>query len=188
MNFLGIFVCIYALAKITHLAEVYMAKRLRHNVYIPTAVIEGLDMNTDSLTELQEQQENLKCKLNKLEKQNQEMKFKLKTVESKTLSQCSDKSDPTDMDENIRSIIITSKHIHLNRQFYVNKDDISRNNMGGKSDIGHNSFETWDKYLQLQKCALDKPIISPSKHVPNELNVSMPVVMSSQELENVQGK
>lgn len=165
-----------------------MAKRLRHNVYIPTAVIEGLDMNTDSLTELQEQQENLKCKLNKLEKQNQEMKFKLKTVESKTLSQCSDKSDPTDMDENIRSIIITSKHIHLNRQFYVNKDDISRNNMGGKSDIGHNSFETWDKYLQLQKCALDKPIISPSKHVPNELNVSMPVVMSSQELENVQGK
>ncbi|XP_037814039.1 uncharacterized protein LOC119605141 [Lucilia sericata] len=167
VNFLGIFVCIYALAKITHIAEMYMAKRIRHKIYIPKMQESDVE-DTETISDLQEQQESLKWKINKLEKQNNEIKFKLKNVvESQTTA-------ADDVEEQIHNIFITNKHIHLNRQIYVNQGATLNMSMGKAKK---EPVTIWDKYMELKKSMV---------HKTKELTEShMPVVMSSEELENI---
>ncbi|XP_046807721.1 uncharacterized protein LOC111687597 isoform X1 [Lucilia cuprina] len=169
VNFLGIFVCIYALAKITHIAEMYMAKRIRHKVYIPTMQESDVE-DSETISDLQEQQENLKWKINKLEKQNNEIKFKLKNViECQTTA-----SD--DVEEQIHNIFITNKHIHLNRQIYFNQGATLNMGMGKEKK---EPTTIWEKYMELKNSMV---------HKTKELTEShMPVVMSSEELENIKG-
>ncbi|KAM7358547.1 uncharacterized protein ACRADG_003482 [Cochliomyia hominivorax] len=168
INFLGIFICVYALAKITQRAEMYMAKRIRRKVCLPTAVQESDDDDFETLSNLQEQQESLKCKINKLEKQNQEIKLKLKKVVD---------NDPVPIlatqnaDEKIHNVIIKNKHIHLNRQIYVNTSGISFDREKSEPE------NVWNKYLKLND--------SMNFKTNAEMTTPMPVVMSSDDLRKI---
>lgn len=173
INFLGIFICIYALAKITHIAEIYMAKRIRHKVYIPS-VDEREPEEPAILNDLQEQQANLKLKLNKLEKQNQDIKFKLKTVIENDATTSS-----TNLGEKIKNVFITNKHIHVNRQIYINEGGTAFNETLAKKEQEKPS-NIWDKYMEL-KDSLD---LKTRDQVPTP----MPVIMSSEELKKIKGK
>ncbi|XP_065361671.1 uncharacterized protein LOC135955263 isoform X2 [Calliphora vicina] len=169
INFLGIFVCIYALAKITHIAEMYMAKRIRHKIYIPTIHQTELE-DSETLSDLREQQENLKWKINQMEKQSRELKLKLKkVVENQTPVPVQG-----ELEEKIHNIFINHRHIHLNRQIYVNQGGTVNMEFGKEKK---EPCSIWDKYMELKN--------STSEKSNGNLLSHMPVVMSSEELDNI---
>lgn len=170
VNFLCIFVCIYALAKITHLAEIYLAQRIRRKIYLPTTPDQNLH-ELETLCDLQQQQTNLTSKIIALEKQNYEMKFKLKRV---TENQAQDQAN---LEEQMHNIFINNKYIHFNRQIYVNQGVVP--NMNHENKNGELPC-VWEKYMELKNLT--------SQRNNTKLKNYMPVVMSIEELENIKGR
>lgn len=171
INFLGIFICIYALAKVTHIAEMYMAKRIRHKIYIPSLQEPDLQDN-ETLNYLQERQENLKWKLNNLEQQNQEIKSKLKNVLD------NEATSARNLDEKVQNVVITNKHINVNRQIYINEGGVLNMTTAEKKQPKFSTI--WDKYMDL-KDSLDLK-------TTEQISTPLPVIMSSEELKKIKGE
>lgn len=175
VNFLCIFACIYALAKITNIAEMYMARRIQRKFSLPS--MEDMVFEAEVIDDLHSQQENLLMKINKLEKQNQELKYKLLEIDD------SGRTPQQALEESIHKIYISNRHIHLNRQVYVDQSTVKMNFPASPDKRGN--MNIWEKYLKMQNKTLKQSV---EPQVIDQMASHMPVMMSTEELQNIRGK
>uniref|UniRef100_A0A1A9WLM2 Uncharacterized protein n=1 Tax=Glossina brevipalpis TaxID=37001 RepID=A0A1A9WLM2_9MUSC len=180
--FLCIFVCIYVLAKIAVITERYIGEYMRTTYRIPD--IEEYEfefLDVESVDDFREQQETLLTRINSLEKQNLELKSLLKseTESNQTSNKASEDNSP-----GLQNIYITNRHIHVNRHVFVKKENVRMtfDKYGEKGD----SVNIWEKYLDMQQ-KLTPTDISLSQTNLNQLAAQQPVVISTEELEKIQG-
>ncbi|XP_075161558.1 uncharacterized protein LOC142234334 [Haematobia irritans] len=129
VNFLCIFACIYVLAKITDMAEKYLA----HEIY---------DKLNTTRRKSQENAakisgKNLYLEINKLEMENSELKFKLYSISNEVYPSA-------------QNIFITRRNFNWNQNIYL-KGDCEKDNINNDNSV-------WLKYLQLQKNTCNKKV------------------------------
>lgn len=160
-NFLCIFACIYALAKVTDMAEHYLSRAMYEKLYISTAV------ELPRLKQICSNNQNLLLKIAKLEEQNLEMKFREKI---KSLSQI-----------NPKSIYISSNYFRVDQGVSFNNDvDIHKNQPFVRNDSDANDI--WMKYLEMQNKSLGR---TASAWTCTQNETFSPVVISSKDLQNI---
>lgn len=159
-NFLCIFACIYALAKVTDMAEQYLSRAMYEKLYVSTAV---------ELPRLKRicKNQNLLLRIDKLEKQNLEMTYREKI---NSLSQI----DP-------KSIYISSNYFRVDQGVNFNNDvDVHKNQPFVRNDSDANDI--WMKYLEMQNKSLARTV---SAWTCTHNETFSPVAISSKELLNM---
>uniref|UniRef100_A0A1A9VP89 Uncharacterized protein n=1 Tax=Glossina austeni TaxID=7395 RepID=A0A1A9VP89_GLOAU len=182
VSFLCIFVCIYVLAKITVITERYIAKNMRTTYRMPDIEeyeFEFLDM--ENAQDLHEQQETLLTKINVLEKQNLDLKNLLK---SETESNQTGNKVSEENSLGLQNIYISNRHFHVNRHVFLKKKNVTMtfDKYAEKGD----SVNIWEKYLDMQHKMPAKKISLMQANL-NHLAYQEPVIISTEDLEKIQG-
>ncbi|XP_013119190.2 uncharacterized protein LOC106096147 [Stomoxys calcitrans] len=163
INFLCVFVCMYALAKVVDMAENCMAKEMYDKLNI-TRGFPVLNKKCDLIPPEIQHNNSMLSKIMKLEQENQLLKYELHKSNIRNAQQSMDHQ---------QNICISKRQFSWNQNVYLSKgdDDICNSRNLQNSDIGNT---IWSKYLELRK-----------KSLQNEFETFMPVVMSAQDLDNI---
>ncbi|XP_018785304.1 PREDICTED: uncharacterized protein LOC108966730 isoform X1 [Bactrocera latifrons] len=236
LNFLAIFACFYALAKVTTYAENYVAQQVHT----------GFKLR--SMEELRTQHIQLTLQIDYLEKENAKLAQQVKQLEqyrsnaatstmrmlanadSNHMSQECHKTPRksvlhtlntnavgnavggvavtcnhtatvnVDMDGEMannvsdgfaatgglfcfRNVIIQDNHFQRTRQVYVNEGNVKLQFQDFNQE-GDHITQIWQKYLEMQKYALQKPT---APHSATQVANAVPIVVSTEELQTMQG-
>ncbi|XP_014100329.2 uncharacterized protein [Bactrocera oleae] len=232
LNFLAIFACIYALAKVATYAETYVAQKV-HERFKLAQLPSNRSVEPTSMEEFRTQHMQLTMQIEYLEKENATLAQKVKQLEhtnfilgvnkfsssaatTSTMRMLADAGNiqmpqeshkttsngmlhtlrPNGVDNALGGVEVTCNHTKA----ISGDDDVEKdNNNAGFAAAGglfcfrnviiqDNHFQRtrqiWQKYLEMQKYALQKPT---TPHSATEVANAVPIVVSTEELQTMQG-
>lgn len=197
VNFLWIFACIYVLSKLTQLLERVLAQRLLgQKQWCDVRSIENEWQLTLQLYE--EDKRQLEAQVRELREKNLIMERMMVELRDCNIHLISANFMRSVMQDQISrppqpNIYVSNTHFHLTRQVIVNERHIDLNvhNAGGKVTDSMGSMgedlNVWLHYLKMRKCYIG-PIADPNLTAPRSSEHMLPIVMSTEQLANLQGK
>ncbi|XP_033154576.1 uncharacterized protein LOC117137305 isoform X2 [Drosophila mauritiana] len=85
------------------------------------------------------------------------------------------------------NIYITNSHFHLTRQMFLNESQINLNvHDAGEKGASGEGKNVWLQYLRMRKCYMS-PIADPNFVDPSTTKQILPIVMSTEQLAEMQG-
>ncbi|XP_011189225.1 uncharacterized protein LOC105216354 isoform X2 [Zeugodacus cucurbitae] len=235
LNFLAIFACIYALAKVATFAENYVAQQV-HARFKLAKLPNARPVQPTTVEEFRNQHAQLNMQIDNLEKENAKLAQKVKHLEqsnfllrvkqlksgaatTSTVCMLADAGNIQMPQENNKTtsngmlhafgsngagnVVVGGVGVACNQKEVVNGDGAvegkERNSgpcfaaTGGvfcyrnviiQDDHSQRTRQIWQKYLEMQKYAIQKPAAS---HCATEVANAVPIVVSTEELQTMQG-
>ncbi|EDW74584.2 uncharacterized protein Dwil_GK21331 [Drosophila willistoni] len=202
-NFMLIFVCIFALSKITEISERYLSDRMlskqrRHDV-------RAINEEWEQTMQLYEKDKNqMNSELEELRGKNKDLEHMMHELRDCNIQLISQNFMRNVMQEQqqkqqaaANNIFITNRHIHLTRQVFVNEGhiDVSLQDQQQQQDLlrpaggqenSDKNLNVWVQYLKMRKCYMG-PIADPNLIANSGSEKNMPIVMTTEQLAKLQG-
>ncbi|XP_017119330.1 uncharacterized protein LOC108140856 [Drosophila elegans] len=198
VSFLWTFVAIYALSKLTQFSERYLSQRLLAHKHCGD--VRSINSEWEQTLQLQEE---FRCQLHdevlQLTEKNlclESMIEELRDCNHQLIGQNRMRSVAKEQKQSSvqSNIYIRNSYIHLTRQVFVNDRQTDRNvrNVGGEDlngspmEASEEGLNVWMQYLKMRKCYIGF-IADPNLMAPSGSGHMQPVVMTTEQLANLQG-
>lgn len=177
VSFLCVFACIYALAKVAHIAERYLARQMYGKFY--TYNQNAIDRETTQPTTKNNSEEALRLRINKLTRQNLELKLEVSRSKNCDAGHVSKIVLPPG-DGILQNVYISNKHVSLNHKVYVSGDAVLQNFHNFPEKVN----DVWQSYLDMQR---ESHLRTSSLWANIKRESYVPVMFSTEDLQKFHG-